>query len=166
MAKESAPVVPARNSIKSIPIVRERPDITGTDPNYRYERFSLDPRNPGFVDRKLAESYVGDDSIGYKQIPANARWEVVHRSEASQTVVRDDQGSSIDGTIRHGNTIMCRMPKDVWEETYGWADKARVSADQDRVYAGESEDYGSAGIKAIVSKDENADVEKLLKGVK
>ena len=164
---ETKKVAP-RNDIKSVKIVRERPDLIGLDPNYVYQRFSLDAKNPGYVERKLNETYVGDDAIGFAVIPDGCGWEMVNRQtdpRVNQLGIRDDQGKALDSSIRHGNTVLCRMPKDVWEKTYKWADEARTELDSQRIYGGERESFGSHSVKAVVSQDESVDVKTLLEGV-
>lgn len=169
--KASGPktVAPRNNLKKNIPIVKQRPDLEGLDPAYRYERFSLDPRHPSFVGRKLNERAIGDDSIGWKVIPDGEGWEVVHRESdprVAQLGIRDDQGKAVDTTIRHGNTVLCRMPKETWAQTYEWADKARVDEDAKRMATGETEHFGNHQLKARVSSDESAEIGEILSGVK
>lgn len=169
MSDKTPKTVPPRNNLKrEIPVVRNRPDLEGLDQNFRYERFSLDPRHPSFVEKKLNERVIGDDFIGYKQVPDGEGWEVVHREtdpRVKQLGIRDDQGKSLDGTVRHGNTILCRMPLDTWKETYQWADRSRQDLDAKRIEQGDSESYGPHRLRARAVSDEAADVNEIL-GVK
>lgn len=162
--KQSAPRVPARNDLKSSALYRNSRanELQKRDPNYVYQWFSLDPNHPQYVGRYLSEHEVGSSVSGFATI---APWEVVQRTtdpRVAQVEPRTDQGKPIDSTVRHGNQILARLPKEEHEK-YAQADCAYQDKLEDSIYSPERTRSPTVSMTAVVSKDEHADPQQMLR---
>lgn len=97
------------------------------DPRYRgvrSSRFKIDKENPEYKHR-----FVRDNNVEQR---LKDGWEIVNASskrdeKGGSRDVRAPNQSTLDGTIRQGDTIAMRMKKDEFEERYTKPHMARVN---------------------------------------
>lgn len=98
-------------------------ELANTNGDFVYQHFSQDPKSPGFIGKKLATHEYGPPNGWKQQI---GPWEVVN-SQTDKDVraldARTDQGKPVDGTMRYGEQITCRIPRSEWLK-YGQVDAA------------------------------------------
>jgi len=113
MAKDTAPVVPARNDLKKVEVyaVSRASELAGKDPNCVYQYMSTDPANPSYYQRFLGKHEIGDPESGYATAEP---WEFVSSGEdkVTQGRPRDDQGKGVDTAMRHGSLVLMRTSKE------------------------------------------------------
>lgn len=160
MARER--VVPARNDLKKVPLVRnvQGSRLRDQDPNYHYEWFSDDPEHPSYIGRKTEPHDYGHKPVGYTEV---GPWEVVHRNtdrDVDQVQARTDQGAGVDTVKRHGRMILARIHKDEYAK-YAAMDE-EYARFRERALD-DSKRFGRESVVTRVSRDEDANVSDVLR---
>jgi hypothetical protein len=156
--------VAPRNDFKLTPLSKQPTGLNKTDPRFDYEWFHTDPTHPSYVGKRLVAHEIGDASVGYAVVEP---WQVVHRDNDPGLALRnpkDDQGAPIDTVWRNGHHILCRTPK-ANAAKYAQVHDARVELNGRDLYAGQKQQFGVHGTKAVVVPSDEADVNEALKGV-
>lgn len=110
--KSSAPVVPPRNNMAEAPVDSSAfgNELDNKRPGFTYQWASVDPKNPGYIGRKLHRNRV-DFPDGHTEI--QEAWQVVTDENdpmLKQGTLRADQGTAIDKAIRNGSQVLIRTP--------------------------------------------------------
>lgn len=128
MAKETASATPAppRTPLKKVELTRNSRalELQNREPGFHYESFSLEPDHPSYIGKKLTRHEIGDQSVGYAVVEP---WQVCSSTineKVRQLDPRTDQGAPIDGTVRYGRQITCRLPDEEFAK-YTAVDEAR-----------------------------------------
>ena len=107
------PEVAARKDPRNTGLYRESEAfrLAGNDPNYVYERKSLDQRHPNYVGHYLREHEIGNAGVGFMTVKA---WEVVEAKDSNHPALRKrpDEGKDLDTTVQRGGQILVRLHKD------------------------------------------------------
>src|SRR3954468_18217347 len=107
-----AQTVPARKDPKKVDIYsRSRAmELSGQDPAFEYRQYSPDPKNPGYIGKKLVPHEIGDQTIGFCMVDA---WEVVRPNEVKQGAKgAADSTGNLTGAVTNGDLVWAKTPKE------------------------------------------------------
>ena len=142
--------------------------LQGFDPNYVYERKSLDEKHPNYVGNYLRPHEIGNGSVGYTTV---ASWEVVERKDSNHPVLkkRADEGKDLDTTVQRGGQVLVRLHKDEHAK-YKLIDKLNDDA-RAKMLRTDRQSFGRGsvmrgGVDSGTMADEaaNADYRDIIKG--
>lgn len=108
--KPAAPVVPPRNNMAEAPVDASGlgSELYNQRKGFTYQWASTDPKNPGYIGRKLHRNPV---EFPDKHVEIQDAWQVVTDENdpmLKQGTLRPDQGTAIDMAVRNGSQVLIR----------------------------------------------------------
>lgn len=138
-------------------------DSEGRDPNFEYCYMSTNPRHPNFAGKFLRRQKIHDVD---NKVAIMEPWETVTDDTDPALELgrpRQDQGAALDSLKRVGTMILMRTPKA----------NARIKEDAEQrirnrmdktLHSKQRESSGNSTVTYGVSRDENADVNRVAFG--
>ncbi len=136
-------------------------ELTGSDPDYVYQRFTTDVDSPGYIGHRLRRHEYGKPGA-YVMVGPWQQCNEITDPSVKAVEQRTDQGHPIDTVQRHGRQITCRIHKNEFAK-YAKADETYLANRERDLFAADKIRGRQASMTAVVSNDESADRGQMLR---